>query len=357
MGDDYGGGVNSSDFGSEMSTFSDDEDDDNDDDEGVGDDGNAWAYAIGIPAPPLLAALPNLRHCRMQFVRLPRDCDKRDSFEACCLATPMLLITPADLIALRAPRLESLAIGLVDPNDGNGLVCYCCGEENGLAAEHAGAAAAAIAAGCSGLPALQSLELHVGCYCVEEIGNPAYDLSGLAPGSLPALRRLAVLPRCFNCCAAKLPLDTLARAAPALERLVVGPCCAGPLDALFCSAGDGCAHTLRWLTVLPPPFYDAAAPARLEAELHWGLRARAVVCLRTRHPVPPINVTLLANAGAELPVARAHAHGAAIARRVFSGDDGSYIGHFSHTSLRCGTLPGNAREDPFGVAAYERAHA
>jgi hypothetical protein len=315
--------------------------------------GGEFQHAEPIPAAPLLAALPNLRRCEAAYVRTNRDYAKGYNFGQSYRAPPMLLATPGELATLRAPRLESLLLGLVTSSDAEGEAWRCnsdcCNSGGGGdgaaqggsaagAAANATAAATAVGAG-SGLPALRSLELHVGCCCHASAGDSSsWDLSGLAPGSLPALRRLLVLPISFKRRAAMLPLDAVSRAASSLERLVIDPRCAGPLDALFCNDGGGCALSLRGVVLLPP--LDAAAPARIDAELRSGLRARAAA-----GAAAPIKVTLLVSgydphpaAAAQLPVSSEYARGATVVQRQLNVDDDEYLRRFLGRML-CRSLP------------------
>jgi hypothetical protein len=101
-------------------------------------------YALPIPAAPLLAALPNLRHCQVEFVReacgnshyidtsFGRDSGVGSVVEFHCCGIPMLLATPAELATLRAPRLESLSIGLVASSDVKAKAwrCRCHGDDD-----------------------------------------------------------------------------------------------------------------------------------------------------------------------------------------------------------------------------------
>jgi hypothetical protein len=186
-----------------------------------------------------------------------------------------------------------------------------------------------------------------------------YNLSAIVPNSLPALRRLQVLPLSFGCGSIQLPLDAVARAAPGLERLVIDPRCAGPLDALFCDGG--CAMSLRSLTVLPAPRYDAAAPARLDNELRAGLRVRAAACRREgfRSQAPRVKVTLFGERKWSSGLPEPYPRRSAVAWRPFCPEDGRYVGHFLQTgpSSRRLLLAGGVCEDPYGVEAYERKHA
>jgi hypothetical protein len=347
-----------------------------------------------IPAAPLLAALPNLRHCRVVFVGPYLDADDKheEQGDRSCspygYSKPMLLATPAELAALRAPRLESLAVGLVTSPAVEDKAWRCVGADEtdsdddephrgidiaaqrGCAAGLAGyapantvadatagapaAASAGIGAG-SGLPALRSLELHVGCNGQLHSGEWLWDLAALPPGSLPALRRLLVLPLWYACGSIQLPLDAVARAAPGLERLVIHPRCAGPLDALFCDGGCG-ALSMRSLAVLPSPPYDAGTPACIDNELRSGLRAREAAAQRAGgDAVPLIKVTFFGGPRWRAVLPDPHPRGATVARRPCLKADARYVAHFLHTGLRSGTLPSNAREDRYGVEAYERA--
>jgi hypothetical protein len=183
-----------------------------------------------------------------------------------------------------------------------------------------------------------------------------WDLSALPAGALPALRRLLVLPLVYGCGSSQLPLDAVARAAPGLERLVIHPRCAGPLDALLCDDAGGCgALSLRWLAVLPFPEGDTATPARIDAELRSGLRARGAAWRRAGDPSRRIKVSLFGEPLWSAGLPDRYPRGSTVARRQVLKADALYIVHFLSTGLRCGTLPGNAREDPFGVAAYECA--
>jgi hypothetical protein len=315
---------------------------------------NAWLHATPIPAAPLLAALPNLRRCRVAFVRRWCDRDGEGMLPHDCRTTPMLLITPAELAALRAPKLESLLVGLVTSPYAEGNA-WRCGDP-ALAAAPASAATTPPAgggAGRIGLPALRSLELHVGC---NRVGTDSvWGLSALPPGSLPALRRLLVLPISFGCDATMLPLDAVSRAAPGLERLAIDPRCAGQLDALFCAGS--CALSLRTLLVLRMAGTGATVAARIDCEVLSGLGERAVALRREGFclQAPIIKVTLFGDP--RWSVATSYPRGSAVVRRLFCSEDGRYVNNFLYTGLRCGTLPSNAREDPYGVDAYEREHA
>jgi hypothetical protein len=283
-----------------------------------------------IPAAPLLAALPNLWYCHAEFV------NERDGYGPDLgisrkeflrrRGSPMLLATPDELATLRAPRLRTLSIGLVASSDAKDRAwrCRCNGGGNaghgggavGAAVAGAPAGAARICAG-GGLAALRSLKLFVGCGRAAGGAGPLWDLSALPPRSLPALRRLLVLPLTPMCGTARLPLDALARAAPGLQRLMIDPTCAGPLDALF--RAGGCAWSLRWVGVFSPLRNDdaAAASARVEAEVRAGLRVRAaaaaVVAQRYGCAVPHITVALFQPEGQ--PSSTASIVGATIERR------------------------------------------
>jgi hypothetical protein len=343
--------------------------------------GDEFTHALPIPAAPLLAALPNLRRCDAAFVRSNHDRSEGYSFVQHCRPTPMLIATPAELAALHAPRLERLFVGLVASSDAEGEAWRCglkcrgsdddsngaaaqasgAGQSSGVAADApAGATTAAPASsgiGC-GAPLLQSLELDVGCCAHASRGDGSlWDLSGLAPGSLPALRRLLVLPTSYKCRAAKLPLDAVARAAPRLERFVIDPRCAGPLDALFCGDDGGCALSLRGVVVLPALAKDAAAPARIDAQLRSGLRARAA----SAGAAAPIKVTLLVSdidphpgAPVQLPVSSEYARGATVVQRQLNQDDEAYVECFASPGpLLCWTLPGLLLIPP---AEFEREY-
>jgi hypothetical protein len=353
-------------------------------------------YARPIPAAPLLAAMPALRHCQAGFVRSRPDRlgeEYRvwnfgdDPLEDYRSASPMLLATPAELATLHAPRLESLSIGLVTSSDVKDKAWRCSryngsddddddddesdesdsddGSDDsdgaqargaaGMAADAPPAAAAVPAAASipigSGLPALRSMELHVGCTRAAGGDGSVWDLSALPPGSLPALRRLLVLPISFGCGTAKLPLEALARAAPGLERLAIDPRCAGPLDELFCNGS--CAFNLRSLVVLPAPRRETDAPARLYSELRFGLCMRAAVARRRfGKAAPHLNVTLLhvltpkSDDGGAAAYPPESIYGATVVRRPFySFEDGSYIDH----------CPTCRRRQSFGTIGTRRA--
>jgi hypothetical protein len=109
--------------------------------------------------------------------------------------------------------------------------------------------------------------------------------------------------------------------------------------------------------VLPPPKSDAAAPARIDAELRSGLHARAAAV--------PIKVTLLAGedesgAAAQVPASSEHARGATVVRRTFGddNDDDSYVSNFlSLGRVRCASLPHRGWYMRTSVEEYERKHA
>jgi hypothetical protein len=361
------------------------------------DDDDHPEYALPLPAAPLLAALPALRHCQAGFARSRHDrrgeeyrfwtfgLGDPDEYRA---TIPMLLATPAELASLRAPRLESLSIGLVTSSDARHKAWRCHSDSDSdddndgddaaqggnaaVAAANAPPASAPAPAAVAPrvgafLPALRSLDLYVGCAHAAGDGSSLWGLSALPPGSLPALRRLLVQPISFICRAAKLPLDALARAAPGLERLVIDPRCAGPLDALFCDGG--CALSLRSIVVQPPPSRNAAMPARLEAELRAGLGLRAAAAAaaaaaagpqRSGDAAPQLKVTLLEAPkpkSSDAAADPASICGAAIERRPFCRyKDEFYIDNFLLPGLRPGPLVQNAYEKN-KVGEYERAAA